>query len=126
MNANVELLNYIYQNAEMGKDTINQLIDISQDEGGYKKLLQSQLEEYTSIYDRTDKKLKELDKEAKSINSFQKHQLMQWLTLRLWRISPPSHISEMLIQGSTMGIIDLTKKAKRICWCGPRDTFFGK
>lgn len=111
MNANVELLNYIYQNAEMGKDTINQLIDISQDEG-YKKLLQSQLEEYTSIYDRTDKKLKELDKEAKSINSFSKASTYAMINFKTLANKSPSHISEMLIQGSTMGIIDLTKKLK--------------
>jgi hypothetical protein len=30
MDGNVEFLNYIHQNAEMGKDTIHQLIGISQ------------------------------------------------------------------------------------------------
>ena len=75
MTGNVELLNYIHQNAEMGKNTISQLIGISQDEE-YKKLLQSQLQEYTSIYGSTDKKLKELNKDAKILILFQKYQLM--------------------------------------------------
>jgi len=64
MDGNVELLNYIHQNSEMGKDTINQLLGISRDEE-YKKMLLSQLDEYKMIYDRTDEKLKELNKEAK-------------------------------------------------------------
>ncbi|WP_315066541.1 hypothetical protein [uncultured Clostridium sp.] len=29
MNGNVELLNYIHQNSEMGQDTIKQLVDIN-------------------------------------------------------------------------------------------------
>ncbi|NSB15433.1 hypothetical protein [Clostridium beijerinckii] len=36
MNGNVELLNYIHQNSEMGTNTIKQLVDISKDEE-YKK-----------------------------------------------------------------------------------------
>ena len=111
MNGNVELLNYIYQNAEMGKNTIGQLIDISQDEE-YERLLQSLLQEYTSIYDSTDKKLKELNKEAKNINSFSKASTYVMINLKTLANKSSSHISEMLIQGSTMGIIDLTKKLK--------------
>lgn len=111
MNGNVELLNYIYQNAEMGKNTISQLINISQDEE-YKKLLQSQLQEYTSIYDSTDRKLKEFNKEAKNINSFSKASTYVMINLKTMVNKSPSHISEMLIQGSTMGIIHITKKLK--------------
>ncbi len=111
MNGNVELLNYIYQNAEMGKTTISQLIGISQDEE-YKKLLRSQLQEYTSIYGSTDKKLRELNKDAKNINAFSKVTTYAMINLKTLVNKSSSHISEMLIQGSTMGIIDLTKKLK--------------
>lgn len=111
MNGNVELLNYIYQNAEMGKNTISQLIGISQDEE-YKKLLRSQLQEYISIYGSTDKKLKELNKDAKNINPFSKVTAYTMINFKTLADKTPSHLSEMLIQGSTMGIIDLTKKLK--------------
>ncbi|NWL86603.1 hypothetical protein DMN77_03190 [Paenibacillus sp. 79R4] len=111
MNGNVELLNYIHQNAEMGKNTIGQLIGISEEEE-YKKLLQTLLQEYKSIYDRTDKKLKEVNKVAKNINSFSKASTYIMINLKTLTNKTPSHISEMLIQGSTMGIIDLTKKLK--------------
>jgi hypothetical protein len=111
MNKNVEFLNYIHQNAEMGKDTINQLIGISEDEE-YKKMLRSQLQEYKMIYDSTDEKLKELNKEAKDINAFSKVSTYAMINLKTLANKSPSHISEMLIQGSTMGIVDLTKKLK--------------
>lgn len=111
MNENAEFLNYIHQNAEMGKDTINQLIGISQDEV-YKKMLRSQLQEYNMIYDSTDEKLKELNKEAKDINAFSKVSTYVMVNFKTLMNKTPSHISEMLIQGSTMGIIDITKKLK--------------
>jgi len=111
MDKNVEFLNYIYQNAEMGKDTINQLIGISEDEE-YKKMLRSQLQEYKMIYDSTNEKLKELNKEAKDINAFSKLSTYGMINIKTLANKSPSHISEMLIQGSTMGIVDLTKKLK--------------
>jgi len=111
MDKNVEFLNYIYQNAEMGKDTINQLIGIPEDEE-YKKMLRSQLQEYKMIYDSTNEKLKELNKEAKDINAFSKLSTYGMINIKTLANKSPSHISEMLIQGSTMGIVDLTKKLK--------------
>ena len=111
MNGNVELLNYIHQNSEMGQDTIKQLVGISKDEE-YKKMLQSQLEEYKMIYDTTDEKIKELNKQAKDINVFSKASTYFMVNLNTLVNKTPSHISEMLIQGSTMGIIDITKKLK--------------
>ena len=95
----------------MGQDTIKQLVGISKDEE-YKKMLQSQLEEYKMIYDTTDKKIKELNKQAKDINVFSKASTYFMVNLNTLVNKTPSHISEMLIQGSTMGIIDITKKIK--------------
>jgi hypothetical protein len=115
MDKNVEFLNYIHQNAEMGKDTINQLIGISEDEE-YKKIMKSQLEEYKMIYNSTDEKLKQLNKEAKDINAFSKVSTYIMINLKTLANKSPSHISEMLIQGSTMGIIDLTKKLKEYAY----------
>lgn len=111
MEGNVEFLNYIHQNSEMGKDTIKKLLNISKDEE-YKKMLQSQLEEYNMIYDTTERKLKELNKEAKDINAFSKVSTYFMINLNTLANKTSSHISEMMIQGSTMGIIDITKKLK--------------
>ncbi|KPU43266.1 hypothetical protein OXPF_32800 [Oxobacter pfennigii] len=111
MDGNVEFLNYIHQNAEMGIDTIHQLIGISQDEE-YKKMLRSQLQEYKIIYDSTEEKLKEINKAAKDINAFSKGSAYAMINLKTLANKSPSHISEMLIQGSTTGIVDITKKLK--------------
>ncbi|HEY5561526.1 MAG TPA: hypothetical protein VIK72_07155 [Clostridiaceae bacterium] len=111
MNKNSELLNYIHQNSEMGKITINQLITISKDEA-YKKMLQSQFDEYKMIFNLVDKKLKDNNKEAKDINTLSKMSSHFMINLKTLRYKTPAHISKMLIQGSTMGIIDITEKIK--------------
>lgn len=111
MDANVEFLNYIHQNAQMGQDTLKQLIGITKDEE-YKKMLQSQFNEYKNIFDLAENKLKQYNKEAKDINIFSKVSTYIMINLNTLTNKTSSHISEMLIQGSTMGIVDITKKIK--------------
>ena len=111
MNANVEMLNFIYQNAQMGQNTLNQLLKISEDEK-FNKLLGSQFDEYKKIFDESEQKLNALGKEAKDIRSSQKVMVYIMINIETLRDKSPSHICEMLIQGSTMGIIDITKNLK--------------
>ncbi len=111
MDGNVELLNYIHQNSEMGIGTIEHLIEINTNEQ-FEKTLQSQYNEYKKINEITNEKLKERNKEPKDLSSYSQissYIMINWKTLT---DRSPSHISEMLIQGSTMGIIDITKKLK--------------
>lgn len=111
MTGDVELLNYIYQNAEMGQDTINQLIKITDDQT-FRNNLESQFNEYRNIFNLADAKLKEVNKESKGIGTLTKVTTYISLNINTLINKTPSHISEMLIRGSTMGIIDITKKMK--------------
>jgi len=111
MDKNTELLNYIYQNAEMGKDTISQLMDITE-EKEFKELLKCQCNEYKHIFDLADEKLKKVSKEGKNISTLSKISTYITINLKTLNNKTSSHISEMLIQGSTMGIIDATKRIK--------------
>ena len=112
MNGNIELLNYIHQNSEMGQNTLNQLIGIVED-NSFKEVLQSQFNEYKKIFDLSEEKIKEQNKEVKEINTFSKISTYMMINLKTLTNKSPSHISEMLIQGSTMGIIDITKKINK-------------
>jgi transcriptional regulator with PAS, ATPase and Fis domain len=111
MNKNVELLNYIYQNSQMGLDTISHLLNVTED-AEYKGVLESQYKEYDSIFGETKDKLTHLDKEGKDINFYQKASADVMINLKTLTDKSPSHISEMMIQGSTMGVIDSIKKLK--------------
>lgn len=111
MTENVELLNYIHQNSEMGKVTLKQLIAMVEDED-FKKALESELNEYKIIFDLSDTDLKEMNKDAKGLNGLSKISTYIMINLNTLGDKTPCHLSEMLIQGSTMGIIDITKKLK--------------
>lgn len=111
MEANIEFLNYIHQNAEMGIETIRQLVGISKN-NNFKATLQYQYKEYKAIFDETEQKLKSFQKEPKDISPASKISAHVMIDMKTLMDKSPSHISEMIIQGSTMGIIDMTKKIK--------------
>lgn len=111
MNGNTELLNYIYQNSEMGQDTLKQLMGMVEDDA-FKKTLEYQYNEYKKIFDTSDLKLKEVHREGKGINVLTKVSTYIMINIRTLTNKTSSHISEMLIRGSTMGIIDITKKLR--------------
>lgn len=58
MNGNSELLNFVFQNSQMGVDTIQQLLGIVEDEN-FKKHLESQFDEYKQIHLAAQKALNE-------------------------------------------------------------------
>jgi hypothetical protein len=112
MNSNIEFLDYIYQNAEMGKSTISELIGIVKDEP-YRKNLKSQLKEYTEIFDISNNKIKDTHESSKGIGTLTKITSYIMINIKTLTNKTPSLISEILIQGSTMGIIDITKRLKQ-------------
>ena len=49
MNADVEFLNYVYQNSQMGIDTLEQLLEITEDEK-LQTCLEKQIEGYRKFH----------------------------------------------------------------------------
>lgn len=111
MNSNMEFLNYIYQNAEMGKSTLSQLINIVEDVP-FKEKLESQLREYNEIFDIANNKIEQSHNTSKSIGTLTKLNTYLMININTLTNKTPSHIAEMIIRGSTMGIVDVTKKLK--------------
>ena len=109
MTENLELLTFIHSNAEMGKTTMKQLLGIVEN-GNFKSLLESQAREYNEIYNISDEKIKGSQEQTKSINPLAKASVYMKINMNTMGNKTPSHISEMLIQGSTMGMIDIIKR----------------
>lgn len=112
MNGNVELLNFIYQNSQMGVDTIKKLKDISEDEE-FKKHLDSQLDEYLKIHTTAKTLLNKSNYNEKGISTFDQIKTYLMINLQTLTNKTTSHISEMLIIGSNMGVIDAIKNVKK-------------
>ena len=112
MNGNAELLNFVYQNSQMGVDTIKQLIDIVEDED-FKRHLESQFNEYEKIHIAAKKQLNENGYDEKGISALEKIKTYLMINMQTLMDKTSSHISEMLIIGSNMGIINAFKNLKK-------------
>lgn len=112
MTGNAELLNFVYQNSEMGVNTIGQIIELVK-ETEFKAQLNSQLAEYEKINLEAKAMLKKHGYEEKGINSYEKIRTYLMINIQTINDKSASHISEMLIIGSNMGIIDAIKNIKK-------------
>jgi hypothetical protein len=104
-NASICLLNEIYQAADMGAQGCELLIGKTED-----SLLLIKLQEYKSRYANLKNEAEELiiqkSGEPQKNNGIEKSRLWMGVQLNSLIDKTPSHIAEMLIQGSTMGVIN--------------------
>lgn len=109
MNENVEFLNYIYQNAEMGAKGISDLIKHVVDKD-LKKLLNEQLKDYEIIKKEAKNKIKEHNETPKGISKTRRIQSYLMIKINtLWSASR-HHVAGMLIKGSKLGIMQINEK----------------
>ncbi len=112
LNAKAELLNFVYQNAQMGVNTISQLIGIVEDEE-FQKHLKTQLDEYENILGRAKMALVESGHDEKGLSALEKIRTYIMINFQTLTDRSASHIAEMLIVGSNMGIINAIKNLKK-------------
>ncbi len=118
MDKNTELLNYVLQNSQMGVESLSQLVDIANDQT-FCQHLKTQLGEYQSIYDEARAMIHASGQEEKGVSPMTKGMAKLSIGMKTMRDQTPSHISEMIIQGSTMGVIDATKNQKEYATADP-------
>lgn len=107
-NYNAELLNFVYQNSQMGVDTITQLMDITKDKA-FKERLHAQLKEYRQIHDQAAQMLEENGFNEEGLSAFEKIRTYLMVNFQTLSDDSTSHIAEMLMVGSNMGVIDAIK-----------------
>ncbi len=111
MNKDVEMLNFIYQNVQMGTDTVNTILGDVKDENMRGDLL-VQLKEYGAFARRAEDLLAGQGEKAKDNNMFKKAMTETMAKFNSLQDASSSHIAEMMINGATMGVIDMTKKLR--------------
>lgn len=107
----IELLNYVFQNAEMGVDTISKLIDLT-DDMEFKHQLETQKQEYEAMQDDAKKLLAELGTDEDALSAFDKIRTYIMINMQTMNDKSASHIAEMLMEGSTMGIVQALRKLR--------------
>ncbi|MBW6409527.1 hypothetical protein [Clostridium weizhouense] len=112
MNGNAELLNFIYQNSQMGVDTINKLMELVEDKN-FKEHLDEELKTYKEIHTKAKELLNFNGYDEKGISAVEKIRTYIMINIQTLRNKTTSHIAEMLILGSNMGIIDAIKNIRK-------------
>lgn len=102
------LLHNIMKNAEMGVNTLTELVKLAKD-AAFRQALQSQLNEYQQIFKQANELIFAQQQDPKGLNPYQKVSTYMMLKLNTLADSTPSHIAEMIMQGNAMGIISITK-----------------
>lgn len=104
----IDILKEINKDAKMGMDSITMVNEKVQDKK-FRKLLDSQHNEYQNIFDRTQELLVQKNEDMKDVPSMQK--AMAWTGIQMNTMNDKSNskLSELLIQGNDMGVIKGTK-----------------
>lgn len=108
MNRNVELLNNIYQASQMGVNAIDHLNGKVKD-NQFEQLLDAQRAEYTEINRTAMSLINEAGYKEKDLNSFAKISADLNIDMKTMMDNSSSNVAKMMIQGSTMGIVEGTK-----------------
>ena len=119
MNENTELLMHIYQSAEMGVYTTTNLLDILKNKDNkIKTILQKELKGYEKYLQLSEKYLEKYDIESKSSGIMAKLGSDIGMSIETMKDNSDSRIASMLIEGMTMGVLEMTGKIetyKDIC-----------
>lgn len=112
MNAEQELLNFVYQNSEMGAISIKKITSLTEDEP-FLEQLRKERAEYLSINAAAKSALLNSGCDEKGLSAMEK--LRTYLAIDIQSLTDKStpHLAEMMVIGSTMGIIDAKKNLRK-------------
>ena len=108
-NENIEFLNYIYQNAEMGVIGIDN-IENNIDNKDLEKVIEEQRADYEKIMEETLEIFKKYGREKTDLNAMAKMSSKMMSKWKLAKDSTSQAIAKMMIEGSNKGIIEITEK----------------
>lgn len=114
MNENNELLTYIYQVASMGVKSTTTLINtIKNTNNKIKKIVEDELKEYESFF-KESKKLLKKNKIVPKDKGFMVEIISKMgIKMEMLKDNSDPSIAEMLIQGFTMGVVEMEHKIDR-------------
>jgi len=109
MSEEVEFLNYIYKNAEMGIIGIDNIIKKVNDEK-FEKILNNQKEEYEKVCDEAENILKKYGKQNEEVGTIAKVSTAIMSEMSMLKDDSMQNIAKLMVEGTNKGIIEITEK----------------
>ena len=105
MNEEIEFLDYIYQNAKMGQESIGRLLKTRNKKDEVEGVAKEQLNDYRKIANSAKAMIERRKKKAKELDVISKVATYMSVKMNLAKDDGPN----MLIKGSNMGITQIKK-----------------
>lgn len=113
MNENLELMEYLYQNSEMGVHTLTKLLkELNDKENKIKKLVEEQLKEYEKFLKESKAIIKKYKLEPEGVSFMAKMGSDMGIKKEVKCDNSDASIAHMIIEGVTMGLVDIETKIK--------------
>ena len=111
MDENLEMLEYIVKNSEMGVYSFNKLIKMLSDkENKIRKVVEGILKGYENYYKESKKLIKKYTDEIKENGTMAKMSASMMMKMDVMKDNSDANIAHILTQGLTMGVVDITSK----------------
>lgn len=111
MDENIELLEIIYKNAEMGVFTVNKLLkELEEKENKIKKLAKEELDTYEKYKEESEELIKKYDYDLEKNKLTSKIMSSMGISKEVDSDNSDASIAHMLTEGITMGIVDIQTK----------------
>lgn len=115
----IEMLNYIRKNAKMGCQGIDEILPYANDEK-FRKVVESQKEEYGKIYEEADKLIHERNETPEDISAMTKFSSKTMTWMKTMNDPSVSHLAEMMYQGNAMGVTKITRHQREYGGTNPK------
>lgn len=114
MNEREEYLLYLYQVCEMGVQSTGDLLKVlNKTENKINTLVMEEKREYEHYFQKVKERLEENDISPQSSGLIAKVSSSMGIHMELAKDNSDTKIADMLIQGYTMGVLEITKKLKK-------------
>ena len=109
---NIDMLSAVYQNAKMGVDSIDYIFPRIQNKN-LKRDLTAQMSGYLQFINRASSKFEDMNHNPGDFAAISKMPSLAYMKLKMYIDNSESHIAEMMIENSTMGMIEAQRTFNR-------------
>ena len=107
-NVDISVLNSIYRNAKTGAQAIDDLLPKAED-SSFVSDLKTQYKEYESISREAASRIVNLGGEPEPVGEMKKLGMKMGVAMNTMANDETEHLAELMIKGSNMGIVTMTK-----------------
>lgn len=102
------LLQCVVENARTGMNAVDQLLQKVEDAGIRDELMRER-EQYQAIAHTAEQTIYTMGGKPETVGVMQRVCMWMGMELNTLKDRTPAHIADMVIQGATMGVVDMTK-----------------